>query len=192
MSKADTQRLYLAIPCPAPLLARLSDLQSQLDSDTWTLRLSDPADFHLTLHFLGQTPTRVIDDLHREIGAVVHARRPFDLQVKGLGAFPHWEAPGILWAGVQDPSGKLAELHQASLRVLNSYRLFKLEERYTPHITLARVKKISAAWNTRRLQAIHGWDDALGPYPVEEVRLMRSLPGPNTRDEMVGSYRLQR
>jgi 2'-5' RNA ligase len=74
---------------------------------------------------------------------------------------------------------------------LNSYRLFKLEEHYTPHITLARVKKISAAWNTQRLKAIHGWDDALGPYPVEEIRLMRSRPGVDVRDEVLGTYKLQ-
>ncbi len=187
----ETHRLYLAIPCPPTLVARLTELQARLEADTWTLRFSDPADFHLTLHFLGQTPTRVIDDLHREIGAVVHARRPFDLAVKGLGAFPHWEAPGILWAGVQDSVGKLAELHQATLRVLNAYRLFKLEEHYTPHITLARVKKISAAWDARRLQVVKGWDDALGVYPVEEVRLMRSQPGADVRDEVLGTYKLQ-
>lgn len=184
-------RLYLSIPCPVGLGGRLADLQSQLAADTWSLRNSDPQDFHLTLHFLGQTPVRIIDDLRREIGAVAHARRPFDLKVKGLGVFPSWESPGILWAGVQDPSGHLAELHQTALRVLNSYRLFKLNEHYTPHITLARVKKTSAAWDPRRLQALSGWDEALGAYPVDELRLMRSQPGTDHPDEVLAQLKLQ-
>ncbi len=191
MLSPDTQRLYIAIPCPPALATRLAGLQSHLASDTWSLSLSDPPDFHLTLHFLGQTPVKVIDDLRRELGAVAHARRPFDLRVKGLGAFPHWDEPAILWAAVQDGSGRLAELHQASLRVLNAYRLFKLSDAYSPHITLARVKKISAAWDARRLQVLSGWDEALGLYPVEELRLMRSQPGADVRDEVLGSFRLQ-
>jgi 2'-5' RNA ligase len=190
MFPPDTQRLYIAIPCPPALAIRLAELQSHLGSDTWSLRLSDPQDFHLTLHFLGPTPVRVIDDLRRELGAVAHARRPFDLSVKGLGAFPHWDEPGILWAAVHDGAGHLAELHQASLRVLNAYRLFKLTGAYTPHITLARVKKISAAWDPRRLKALSGWDEALGAYPVEELRLMRSQPGKEVRDEVVASFYL--
>jgi 2'-5' RNA ligase len=189
MTTADSHRLYIAIPCPPTLVTRLAELQSRLEADTWSLRYSDPLDFHLTLHFLGQTPERVIDDLRRELGAVAHARRPFDLSVKGLGAFPHWDAPGILWAGVHDPSGQLSELHQASLRVLNAYRLFKLNESYTPHITLARVKKISAAWDPRRLQALAEWKEALGVYPVEEIRLMKSQIAP-LQDEILGAFKL--
>jgi RNA 2',3'-cyclic 3'-phosphodiesterase len=183
----ETARLYIALPCPSAATARLSGLQSQLLADTWSLKFSDPQEFHLTLHFLGQTPIRVLDDLRRELGAVAHARRPFDLRVQGLGAFPSWEDPRILWAGIRDPSGKLADLHQASLRVLNAYRLFKLPDAYTPHITLARVKKISAAWDARRLQVLAGWEE---PYPVEELRLMRSRPGDGFRDEVLGSFKL--
>lgn len=188
MDQAESSRLYIAIPCPATLTSKLLELQSLLEADTWTLKRSDPLDFHLTLHFLGQTPARVFDDLRRELGAVAHARRPFDLAVRGLGAFPHWDAPGILWAGLVDPAGHLGELHHASLRVLNAYRLFKLEERYTPHITLARVKKISAAWDARRLQALD-LKENLGVYPVEEIRLMKSQISP-LQDEILGSFRL--
>ena len=186
-NEEESARLYVALPCPAALTARLTELQSQLLADTWSLKVSDPQDFHLTLHFLGRTPARVVDDLRRELGAVAHARRPFDLRAKGLGAFPGWEDPRILWAGIQDPSGQLAALHQASLRVLNAYRLFKLGDAYTPHITLARVKKISAAWDARRLQVLAGWEE---PCPVEELRLMRSRPGDGVRDEILGSFKL--
>ncbi len=187
----STFRLYTAVPCPPALRQRLVTLQSRLDSDTWSLNLADPLDFHLTLHFLGQTPTRVVDDLRRELGAVAHARRPFDLAVKGLGAFPDWEQPRVVWAGVIDPAGKLEELFQASRRVLEAYRLFKLTDHYTAHITLGRVKKISAAWDPRRLQALVEWKEALGTYPVEELRLMRSQPGAGLQDEILGNFRLQ-
>ena len=189
MSDPESSRLYVAVPCPVGLANRLLELQSHLEADTWSLRLSDPRDFHLTLHFLGQTPNRVIDDLHRELGAVAHALRPFDLEVTGLGAFENWDDPCVIWAGVHDPAGKLAELFQATRRVLDSYRLFKLAERHAPHITLGRVKKISAAWDPRRLQALMEWKETLGVYPVEKICLMRSQVAP-LHDETLGSFRL--
>jgi 2'-5' RNA ligase len=167
-------RLFVAIPVPPPLQARLQEMQQALLASSWELSLSEPEDLHLTLHYLGATPARVIDDLKRELGAVAHARRPFDLRCHGLGAFPDEEEPRVLWAGVEDPHGKLAELHQATLRVLNSYRLFKLHEQLTPHLTLARVRKLSSAWSPEPLRHLAKESGGLGRLPVEQVRLYRS------------------
>jgi 2'-5' RNA ligase len=171
----DKARLFVAILCPALLKQSLAELQAALPAETWDLKFSHPDDFHLTLHFLGQTPVRVIDDLKRELAAVAHARRPFDLAVEGLGAFPHWEDPRVVWAGLRDPAGKLAGLFEATRRVLNAYRLFKLEETLNPHITLARVKSLSQAWDPRRLQVL---PSRLGAWPVDRMALMQSQTVP--------------
>lgn len=170
-------RLFVAIPCPAALAARLTELQAQLAAATWELKPSDPADFHLTLHFLGPTPARVIDDLKRELGAVAHARRPFDLACGGLGCFPHEAEPRVVYTAVADPAGKLDELFQATRRVLNACRLFKLRDELTPHLTLARVTKLSAAWDPALLRGLAPQWDKLGTYPVERIQLMQSHLG---------------
>jgi RNA 2',3'-cyclic 3'-phosphodiesterase len=167
-------RLFVAIPLPGPLTARLLELQAALPSPTWDLALSGPEDLHLTLHYLGPTPARVTDDLKRELGALAHARRPFDLPVQGVGAFPHDADPRVLWAGVSDPHGRLAELFEAARRVLNAYRLFKLREELQPHLTLARVRRLSAAWSPQPLRALAAGTGALGLLPVQSFQLMRS------------------
>lgn len=176
MSDQD-QRLFLSIPCPAALQARLAQLQEELKAATWDLRLSEPDDLHLTLHFLGATPGRVIDDLKREIGAVCHSRRPFDVSCGGLGCFPDEEEPRVVWAGLDDPAGKLQELFAATRKVLNSYRLFKLREDLQPHLTVARVGRLSKAWDPGLLRHLAPQWKALGPYPIERVQLMSSHPG---------------
>jgi 2'-5' RNA ligase len=170
-------RLFVAVPVPAALQAKLAELQQALVAPLWDLSLSQPEDLHLTLHYLGPTPARVIDDLKRELGAVAHARRPFDLRCSGLGAFPDEAEPRVLWAGVEDPHGRLAELHQATLRVLNAYRLFKLHDQLTPHLTLARVRKLSAAWSPEPLRRLGADAAGLGLIPVEQIRLYRSRGG---------------
>ena len=147
------RRLFLAVPCPRRLSARLEGLQAELAAATWDLDLSLPEDLHLTLHYLGATPERVLDDLKKELGAVCHARRPFDLDCGGLGCFPDEADPRVVWTGIRDPAGRLEELFQASRRVLNAYRLFKLGDAFTPHLSLARVRRLerrlgpgAAAW----------------------------------------------
>lgn len=167
-------RLFVAVPLPAPLTARLLELQASLPAPAWELALSAPEDLHLTLHYLGPTPARVIDDLKRELGALAHARRPFDLACQGLGAFPDATDPRVLWAGVSDSHARLAELFEASRRVLNAYRLFKLREELAPHLTLARVRKLSAAWSPAPLAQLIADTGPLGRLPVEQLRLMRS------------------
>lgn len=173
----ESARLFLAVP-PSPRLAReLGLVVEALRADAWSLRPVEFPDFHLTLHFLGTTPLRVVDDLKRELGALCHARRPFDLRAGGLGCFPGESQPRVVWLGVQDRAGKLKELFDASRRVLDAYRLFKLDAEYTPHFTLARVDRLSRAWDPRLLRGLAPqWND-LGAFGVEQVLLMRSRPG---------------
>jgi 2'-5' RNA ligase len=174
---AGTLRLFLAAPCPPALAQRLAQLQGELSAATWDLALSRADDFHLTLHYLGATPERVLDDLKKELGAVCHARRPFDLACGGLGCFPDDAEPRVVWAGLSDPSGKLQDLFQASRRVLNAYRLFQLRDGLVPHLTLARVRRLSAAWDPALLRGLAPQWAALGNYPVEKLCLMESVGG---------------
>lgn len=169
--------LFLAIPIPAGLAGRLGELQEALVSPFWDLALSPSQDLHLTLHYLGPTPERTVDDLKRELGALAHARRPFDLPVQGLGAFPHDADPRVLWAGVGDPHGRLDELFHATRRVLDAYRLFRLRGGLQPHLTLARVRRLGAAWRPEPWRALAEGVGSLGTLPVERMVLMRS-PAP--------------
>jgi len=188
----ESPRLFLAVPCPPALAARLERLQAELAADTWDLAFSRPEDFHLTLHFLGATPERILDDLKKELGAVCHARRPFDLACGGLGCFPDEADPRVLWAGVRDPAGRLEELFQASRRVLNGYRLFQLRGELAPHLSLARVRRLSAAWDPALLRGLAPQWSALGPLPVERLCLFQGVQAPDgPRYRPVAEFRLR-
>jgi 2'-5' RNA ligase len=175
----DPFRLFLAVPPPRALLARLAPLIGELEAGTWSLRPVEADAFHLTVHFLGATPARLVDDLKREIGALCHARRPFDLGAGGLGCFPDDVQPRVVWLGLQDRAGHLQDLFEASRRVLNAYRLFELRADFVPHLTVARVDRLSAAWDPRLLRGLAPQWERLGPYPVEELLLMRSSSSPD-------------
>jgi 2'-5' RNA ligase len=170
-------RLFLAIELPGRLRSRLEQLQEELQGMDWELRFSPPEKLHLSLHFLGETPDNLLEDLHHDLGALCHARRPFDLGVGGLGAFPNWADPRVVWAGVHDKAGSWRGLFEASFRILRGYRIFDLRREFSPHLTLARIGALKASWDPRRIQGLMPqWGD-LGILPVQQLALMRSQPG---------------
>jgi 2'-5' RNA ligase len=185
-------RLFLSIPLPDSLQRRLVQLQEELASFNWKVRWTPPEQLHLTLHFLGETPENLIEDLHHEMAALCHARWPFDLSAGGLGAFPSFENPRVLWAGLHDHGEKLKELFEASYRLLKGYRIFELRKEFTPHLTLGRVGELSQAWDPSPIKGLLPQWKNLGALPVENLRLMRShLNKEGARHEVVESYALR-
>jgi 2'-5' RNA ligase len=179
-------RLFLSIPIPDKLAQSLVQVQASLESSHWSLKVTAPEKFHVTLHFLGETQESLLADLHHDLGACAHRLRPFDLKVGGLGAFPNFDDPRVLWMGVQDQALKLRELFDATRRVLDPYRLFRLEETLKQaHVTLARVEALKPGWATVRLSAVIAQWQSLGRLPVEELHLMRSQQG---RYELVEKF----
>jgi len=167
-------RLFLALAVPSELQKRLQSLQEELASVDWQIRWTPPQKLHLTLHFLGETPENLLQDFHHELGALAHTRRPFDLQLGALGAFPSFEDPRVLWAGLRSSGDHLESLFEASYRILDRYRIFKLRKDFRPHISLGRVSELRQAWDSKRIEKLLPQWERLGFMEVADMRLMRS------------------
>ena len=184
-------RLFLALQLPPELQKRLLKLQEELESADWSVRFTPPEKLHLSLHFLGETPDNLLEDLRHDLGALMHARRAFDLSVGGLGAFPTLEDPRVLWAGVHGRGAALEDLFEASYKILKGYRIFELKREFTPHITLGRVSQLKASWDPRRLEGLMGQWEKLGRLPVDELALFKSQTHPDGAIyEKIQSYKL--
>jgi len=75
-------RLFLAIDLPPPIAAEVQALCQGLPGTRW----SNPAQLHLTLRFLGDTPEPQVEPLRARLEGV--RRASFALAVRGVGAFP--------------------------------------------------------------------------------------------------------
>jgi RNA 2',3'-cyclic 3'-phosphodiesterase len=92
---------------------------------------------HVTVKFLGATPTPLVDRVREAIEAVAAASAAFRSRVDGLGAFPTARRARVLWAGLDDAEGRLVALAGAVDRALS--RDFPAEKRaFSPHLTIAR------------------------------------------------------
>jgi 2'-5' RNA ligase len=125
---------------------------------------------HITLKFLGQVDEARIPAIVDALQATASRRPPFDVVVRGLGAFPSAARPRVVWAGLEDVGalGALAGEVDAALAALG----FLPESRpFAAHVTLGRLREPRR--NPALAAALAGPVE-LGRLAVTRVSLMRS------------------
>ena len=66
---------------------------------------------------------------------------PFEIEVKGLGAFPSAKQPRVIWAGVTALNLKpLLDLQESIVNSLARIGHRPDDQRFHPHVTLGRIK----------------------------------------------------
>ena len=168
-------RVFIAVTVSAPVERELRLAKGKLP-DTPTIREVDS--FHLTLRFLGNLDQEGVAALLRSMEGMRFS--PFTLTLDGMGAFPDWERPRVLWVGCQ-PSRELENLQYAILQ--RTKHIGEQENvQFHPHLTLARLTQALPEADVADIQQI-----AVKPVPwtVEKVVVYDSeltMDGPVYRE----------
>jgi len=125
-------RLFTALEVPPELGQRLSLLRGGLPGARWI----DEANYHVTLRFIGDIDFRTADEIVDALSRV--KRRDILLQFDGLTSLGT-SKPHSLVARVA-ASRALAELQADHERIIQKIGLPPEGRRYTPHVTLARLR----------------------------------------------------
>ncbi|MBN1933429.1 MAG: RNA 2',3'-cyclic phosphodiesterase [Anaerolineae bacterium] len=139
----STIRTFIAIELPQETLNSIARAQARIKQDTpeGLVRWVQPQGIHLTLKFLGDTPTNQVAAIGEALQAACAPHGPFTLSVGGLGCFPDLKRPRVVWIGVDEPGGHLKRLQQSIERMVAPLG-FPTEGRpFSPHLTLGRVKE---------------------------------------------------
>jgi len=125
-------RLFVAIDIPESVRKEVEGLGRSIPNARPV-----PADqLHLTLKFIGEVESSRLLDIKDALEKIVLPK--FSLALKGVGTFPPRGMPRVLWAGVQH-SERTMTLRNAIEKSLAAIDIPR-EKRYTPHLTLARLK----------------------------------------------------
>lgn len=131
-------RLFLALPLPKSLRNILSDWCSsknaELPFQTWVHK----DDYHITLKFLGDTPSSRLQEISDSLAPSLKTSLPFSLAVEGLGTFGPQQTPSIFWAGLSGDMEALKAIQRKAEDAMSAVGFAKEEKSYRPHITLAR------------------------------------------------------
>src|SRR4051794_22779348 len=101
-------RLFLALKLSeearAALSAEIRRLEHALEPRGFQVAWVAEERLHLTLKFLGETADERSEKLIEALKNPCAESPPFDLALRGLGAFPEPRRPRILWAGTDAPA----------------------------------------------------------------------------------------
>lgn len=100
-------------------------------------RWVQPDHLHLTLRFIGEVDSTVFRDVREALHEVKGS--PFSMQLDGVGFFPPRGKPRVVWVGIRK-SDYLVQLRNRVEAVLVKTGLEPEGRKYSPHITLARLK----------------------------------------------------
>jgi 2'-5' RNA ligase len=147
-------RLFCAIELPQEIRALAAGFMTRLREDAPDARAGWEREekLHLTLKFFGDTEESRVERLTDALERAASAISPFELSLKGTGAFPPSGPPRVLWLGVTDSSGRLDKLHKQLEDECAPAGFARERKRFHPHLTIARLRPHESA---RRLASLH-------------------------------------
>ena len=129
-------RLFTGVEIPPAIGQSLAMIRGGLPGARWI----DPENYHLTLRFIGDIDDALAHEIVDVLGRV--HRQAFDLRLDGLTSFGG-RKPRAVVAAVA-PVAPLLELQAEHDRLLQRLGLEPEGRKYTPHVTLARLRDSSS------------------------------------------------
>ncbi|MDH5447653.1 MAG: RNA 2',3'-cyclic phosphodiesterase [Candidatus Bathyarchaeota archaeon] len=120
------------------ILKRLSEAQEKLVKTGADFKLVKPENIHITMRFLGNIQPNMVDRIHSEMEKV--AFTPFDVEIRGIGAFPNLKYTRVVWAGIQKGAEKLEDIFNQLEPRLQELGFRPDKKGFSLHITIARIR----------------------------------------------------
>ena len=159
-------RLFSGIEIPDDIAGRLRMLKGGVPGARWI----DPADYHVTLCFMGDVDDATALEIEERLSRIRQA--PFSLRLAGLDWFGGRKPHSIV--ALVEPGEDLIRLHAAHAQACRAAGLAPERRRFVPHVTIARCRGAP-------LRAVRSFVSArglftAGPFPVERFVLFSARP----------------
>ena len=134
-------RSFVALPIPGDIRAHLGRLHRSVPPSAGKITWVKPEAIHLTCVFLGDIEEHQVDPITAALEAAVSGRESFVTSLDGVGAFPDFRKPRVVWVGYDDGAREVVELKDVIDEALQTLGFDPDRRRFHPHVTLGRVKK---------------------------------------------------
>jgi RNA 2',3'-cyclic 3'-phosphodiesterase len=129
-------RIFTGLEVPRTVAQSLSLLRGGLPGARWI----DPENYHLTLRFIGDVDDQTALEVASLLGRV--RRTPFELRFDALSSFGGRRPRAVIATLAQ--TAALMELQAEHERLMQRVGLEPEGRKYTPHVTLARLRDSSS------------------------------------------------
>ena len=163
-------RTFIAVDIPVS--QKIKDLIAEIKKTGVNAKLVEPENIHITLKFLGDTNTALVNDIEKIIKESTDKISPFEIKLRNVGVFPNTNYIKVFWIGVENTEilGKISKEIDRKLSELD----FEKERReFSAHLTIARIK--SAKNKEKILQLIKKYNGVeFQNVPVDRIILKKS------------------
>lgn len=167
-------RLFIAIDMSDEIKKRLAELIEvfrKIDAD---VRWVKPEGMHITLKFLGEIDGNIKDNIVDILKRTASERYPFTIKFHGVGVFPDFRRPRVIWLGIEKGRDELKDIAKELDVGLSTLGLPREEREYEPHLTIGRVK--TGRGRKELIETINAYDrlNLPGLY-VTRISLIESI-----------------
>ncbi|MBN1245969.1 RNA 2',3'-cyclic phosphodiesterase [Candidatus Bathyarchaeota archaeon] len=135
----DSIRSFLAFDIENDtVLNRLATAQKLLLQTGADVKLVEPQNIHVTVRFLGNITPATAEKIFEEMKKTQFTQ--FNVQIKGLGAFPNPSYARVVWAGITEGADQLKSVFSQLEPRLRSLGFTPDSKGFSPHLTIARVR----------------------------------------------------
>lgn len=173
MAQERKVRSFIAIALPDELESKLSNVVESLKEVNARIKCVSPENIHLTLRFLGYPEESKLKDIEQVMEEALKDIQPFEILLKGIGAFPNPGKPKVIWAGVETGAEEVCAMREKIEKGLNSNGIAREKRPYHAHLTIGRVKSLPQSGNLAEWLKSRR-DFVIGTMKVFRVVLMES------------------
>ena len=169
-------RAFVAVDLEPLTVQKIAEAIAQLRPRMPGIRWLAPANFHLTLKFLGDVDEAKVEPIAAALERDLYPFSCFTINAKGLGVFPDLKRPRILWVGlVGDELNVLASRVE---KALIPFGFAAGRRAFTPHLTVGRWREFNGSSKELgdEVEKWRGHD--FGRSKIDEVILFQSVLKP--------------
>lgn len=134
-------RAFLAFDISEEVRQSLWTFLEPITSQTKGIKWVEPQNYHVTLKFFGTIDEmKMLEPISKVIEENIKTTRPVSLACKGIGCFPKWDAPRVVWAGLEGEAQSLLDLQKGLEGAFEKLGFPKENREFRMHLTLARIK----------------------------------------------------
>ena len=167
-------RAFIGIWLPDEARRAVAHLQNELAASQADVKWVDPPLLHLTLKFLDEISETQRVAVEQLLFRIAHEEPSFQLELKGVGAFPSSRAPRVVWAGIEEGKAAVTRIAEAIEREGAAISLRKEERPFSAHLTIGRVRSLRGrSALAQQLETIR-WEPP-APWRVSSLTLYQSV-----------------
>lgn len=182
-------RTFLAVYPDHDTQIRLTELIDRLRRERREVRWSSEHQLHFTLRFFGDLNVDQRSTVEGILTTVAPRQIPFPVLLSGIGAFPDWIRPRVIWVGAGRGKEQLETLARDLEKRFVNAGFPPADRPFQAHLTIGRIRD-GERLLPPAIAALQKEPFTTPPMTIDDMRLMASGLGKGGATHLpLGAYR---